>query len=455
MVFKSIDPSNKEVFAEYPEHSEGDVEAIVLACHKAHASWARQSIGTRAALLRAVAAQLRRETEPFAELMAKEMGKPLVEGRAEVHKCAWVCEYYAENAAEMLAPKPVATDATHSFVSYQPLGVIVAIMPWNFPLWQVFRAAVPALMAGNGVLLKHAPNVMGCATQIERLLTEAGLPGSLFRSLRIDIEATSRVLGHPLVRAATLTGSVRAGRAVAARAGELIKKTVLELGGSDPYLILADADLELAARVCAQSRLVNGGQSCIAAKRFVVVESVQAEFEERFVEQLASYRVGDPCDEATQLGPMAREDLRRHLHEQVTATIQGGARVLLGCEPAPGPGLFYPPSALTDVPRGTPAYDEELFGPVAAILPVPDEPAAIRTANDTVYGLGAAVFTRDVKRGERIAETQLMAGCCAINTLVKSDPRLPFGGVKSSGYGRELGVLGIREFVNAKTVYRA
>jgi succinate-semialdehyde dehydrogenase/glutarate-semialdehyde dehydrogenase len=305
------------------------------------------------------------------------------------------------------------------------------------------------------MLLKHAPSVLGCAAEIERLAVEAGLPGGLLGVLRIDVEATGRVLADPRVSAATLTGSVVAGRAVAARAGELSKKTVLELGGSDPYLILADADLELAARVCAQSRLINGGQSCIAAKRFIVDHRVREEFETRFIAQLASYRMGNPCEETTRIGPMARLDLRDHLHEQVQATTRAGARVLLGCEKPDGPGAFYPPSAMTDVPPGSPAYEEELFGPVAAILPVPDEAAAIRTANDTAYGLGAAIFTRDVARGERIAELELEAGCCAINTLVKSDPRLPFGGIKASGYGRELGTLGIREFVNAKTVYRA
>ena len=454
MSFYSIDPTSGEVFATYSAHDTTQVETILAECFEAWTHWRPRSYRDRGAPLRSIADELRERREPLAALMAREMGKPISEGRGEVNKCAWVCEHYAEHAAAYLGQESVNTDAANSFVGYQPLGVVLAIMPWNFPLWQVFRAAAPALMAGNAVLLKHAPNVMGCAQEIERLVGDAGLPRGLLRSLRIDIETTSRVLADPRVAAVTLTGSVRAGRAVAARAGDLLKKSVLELGGSDPYLILEDADLEHAARVCARSRLINGGQSCIAAKRLIVVERVRQEFEARLVAELKRYRVGNPLDESTQIGPMARLDLRDELHRQVRASVAGGARVLLGCKQPTGPGSFYPPSALTDVSAGTPAYEEELFGPVAAILPVPDEAGAIRTANDTTYGLGAAVFTRDVERGERIAERELEAGCCAVNTLVQSDPRLPFGGVKSSGYGRELGTLGIREFVNAKTVYR-
>ncbi len=455
MSFASIDPSNGLQWATHPAHDPGQVEAILAESARACASWRMIRFGERAVLLRAVAAELRQRSEPLSVLMAREMGKPVTEGRAEVHKCAWVCEHYADHGAEFLAPEEVATDANRSFVSYQPLGAILAIMPWNFPLWQVFRAAAPALMAGNGILLKHAPNVMGCALEIERLVATAGLPRGLLGVLCVDVETTGRVLADPRVAAVTLTGSVSAGRAIAARAGELLKKSVLELGGSDPYLVLADADVELAARVCAQSRLLNAGQSCIAAKRFIVVDAVREPFESALVEHLRSYTVGHPLQEATQVGPLARADLRDRLHEQVQATLRAGARARLGCQLPAGPGWFYPPSLLTDVPPNSPAAREELFGPVATLLAVPDEAAAIRAANDTPYGLGAAVFTRDVRRGERIAEEELEAGCCAVNAFVKSDPRLPFGGIKASGYGRELGALGIREFVNAKTIYRA
>jgi succinate-semialdehyde dehydrogenase/glutarate-semialdehyde dehydrogenase len=364
-----------------------------------------------------------------------------------------VCEYYAEHAEAFLADEEVETEASRSFVTFRPLGVVLAVMPWNFPFWQVFRFAAPGLMAGNAAVLKHASNVFGCALAIEDVFREAGFPRHLFRTLRIGSKAVDGVIGHPRVRAATLTGSVGAGRAVAKKAGGELKKTVLELGGSDPYLILEDADLDAAVETCVTSRLINSGQSCIAAKRFIVPRRILAEVEERFVAGMRAKTMGDPLDEGSDLGPQARDDLRDDLHRQVEASVEKGARLLLGGEVPETSGAWYPPTVLSGVGPGMPAYEEETFGPVAAIIPVADEEEAIRVANDSDFGLGAAVFTRDAARGEEIAARRLDAGCCFVNAIVKSDPRLPFGGVKHSGYGRELGVFGIREFVNVKTVW--
>jgi succinate-semialdehyde dehydrogenase/glutarate-semialdehyde dehydrogenase len=388
---------------------------------------------------------LRERKDELAMLMALEMGKPLAQGRAEAEKCAWVCEYYAAEAEGFLRPETIATDATRSFVAFTPLGVVLAVMPWNFPLWQVFRFVAPGLMAGNAGLLKHSSNVSGCALAIEEIVHGAGFPRDLFRTLLVPSKAVAGIIEAPEVKAVTLT--------VAATAGRSLKKTVLELGGSDPYLILEDADLELAAETCAASRLINGGQSCIAAKRFVVVEAVQERFERLFVERMQARKMGDPLEEGIDIGPQARTDLRDELHGQVEKTVAGGARVLLGGERPAGPGAFYPPTVLTGVKKGMPAHDEELFGPVGAVITVKDEAEAVHVANDSVFGLGAAVFTRDAARGERLAERALEAGACFVNSLVKSDPRLPFGGIKESGYGRELSSFGIREFVNVKTVY--
>ncbi|MEO7956167.1 MAG: aldehyde dehydrogenase family protein, partial [Fibrobacteria bacterium] len=339
------------------------------------------------------------------------------------------------------------------YVAFQPLGVILAVMPWNFPFWQVFRFAAPALMAGNACVLKHAANVQGCAEAIQALLIEAGFPTGLFRNLPVTAERTGLILEHCAVAAVTLTGSVAAGRAVAAQAGSLLKKSVLELGGSDAYLILEDADLETAAAICAKSRLINAGQSCIAAKRFLVVDAVRSPFEKLFTAAMAAVRTGDPAREDTVMGPLARRDLRESLHRQVEGSLALGARLLCGGAIPEGPGAFYPPTVLTDVGPGMPAFAEELFGPVAAVIPVRNEAEAIRVANDSRFGLGAAVFTRDAPRGERIAAQELEAGNCFVNALVRSDPALPFGGIKDSGYGRELSRFGIREFVNIKTVY--
>ena len=396
---------------------------------------------------------LRDKVGEFARLMALEMGKPVRDGRLEIEKCAWVCDYYAEQAAAILSPEIIATDAAKSYVTFQPLGVVLAVMPWNYPFWQVFRFAVPALMAGNAGVLKHSANVPGCALAIEDVFRQAGFPENIFQTLMISGERVEKVIENPLVKAVTLTGSKPAGQAVAAAAGRLLKKSVLELGGSDPYIVLEDADLEAAAAACAASRLLNSGQSCIAAKRFVVVEAVRKTFETLLVDQMRAKKMGDPMEESVEIGPQARFDLRDDLHRQVRQSVEKGARCLLGGKLPDGPGAFYPPTVLTDVHKGMPAYDEETFGPVAAVIGVKDEKEAIRVANDTVFGLGAAVFTRDIARGERIAATALEAGSCFVNAFVKSDPRLPFGGIKESGYGRELSHYGIKEFVNIKTVY--
>jgi succinate-semialdehyde dehydrogenase/glutarate-semialdehyde dehydrogenase len=455
MALRSVDPRDGSLVREYHETAPGEVAATLAAAAREFSRWSRTSFRERSAALGRAGTLLRERRDALARLMALEMGKPVAQGRAEADKCAWVCEHYAQNAERFLAPEDAPSDAARSYVAFEPLGVVLAVMPWNFPLWQVFRFAAPALMAGNTGLLKHASNVPGCALAIEEILHAAGVPRDAFRTLLVGSDRVAGLIEAPEVAAVTLTGSTPAGRAVAAKAGACLKKTVLELGGSDPYVVLEDADLEQAAETCAASRLINGGQSCIAAKRFVVVQPVVRQFEELLVERMRARRMGDPLDEKTDVGPQARRDLRDDLARQVDASVARGARLLLGGTVPDGPGAFYPPSVLSGVAPGMPAFDEELFGPVAAIVTARDEADAIRLANHTVFGLGAAVFTRDAARGERIARQELQAGSCFVNSFVKSDPRLPFGGIKQSGYGRELGAFGIREFVNVKTVYVA
>ena len=386
--------------------------------------------------------------------MTAEMGKPLAQSVAEIEKCALVCEYCAAHGARILADQTPPIAPAQARVLFQPLGVVLAIMPWNFPFWQSFRAAAPALMAGNTMVLKPAPITAGCGLAIEKVFQRAGAPRGIFQTVLVETGQAAALIADPRVRAVTLTGSTRAGQSVAALAGAAMKPGVFELGGSDAYLILHDADLEHAAQICAQSRLINSGQSCIAAKRFVVVRSVRREFERRLVEIMAASRVGDPTDPANSVGPLARADLRDHLHEQVRRSVRRGARVLLGGKPLPGPGFFFAPTVLTDVLPGMPAYEEELFGPVAAIIEVRDEAGAVAVANDSIYGLGAAVFSRNRTRARRIA-AQIEAGAIAVNDFVRSDPTLPFGGIKQSGYGRELGEWGLRSFLNVKTVVGA
>jgi succinate-semialdehyde dehydrogenase/glutarate-semialdehyde dehydrogenase len=452
MTVFSINPATEERVAEYTEHSADEIEKILEGASEAYRAWRATGFAERAARMNAAAQILRASQEQYARLMAGEMGKPLQQGRSEVEKCAWVCDYYADQAAHFLEPELVKTDASRSVVVFEPLGILLAVMPWNFPFWQVFRAAVPAMMAGNSVVLKHASNVFGCGLAIEDLFARAGFPTALFRTLLVRSGRVNDLIDNPLIRAVTLTGSAAAGKAVAAKAGQALKKTVLELGGSDPYLILEDANLEQAAHFCAVSRLINSGQSCIAAKRFIVIDKVRPQFEKLFVGHMGAARMGDPLQEGITVGPLARQDLRETLHQQVQRSISQGARVLLGGSIPQGKGTFYPPTVLSEVKKRMPVYDEETFGPVAAIIDVANEAEAIRTANDSSFGLGAAVFTSSIERGERVA-AQLEAGCCFVNDYVRSDPRLPFGGLKESGYGRELAIFGIREFVNIKTIY--
>jgi len=453
MKITSINPATGKTNKTYDEMTPQEVSEIINKADKAFQGWKKTSFTERSILMKKAAQALREDLEMHAKLMAEEMGKPITAGRAEAEKCAWVCDYYAENAENFLQPEMVETDASKSYVTFQPLGVILAVMPWNFPYWQVFRFAAPGLMAGNVGVLKHASNVPGCALAIENVFKKAGFPEYVFRTLLIGSRQVDAVIENPLVKAATLTGSTPAGRAVGKKAGEMLKKSVLELGGSDPYIILEDANLEEAVKTCVTSRLINSGQSCIAAKRFIVVEPIRERFEQMYVKEMQTRKMGDPMKEDTEVGPQARHDLRDDLHRQVLESIKKGARCLVGGEIPEDKGAYYPPTVLTDVKKGMPAYDEELFGPVAAIIPVRDEDEAVAVANDSVFGLGAAVFTENVIRGEDIAADKLEAGCCFVNAFVKSDPRLPFGGIKESGYGRELSHYGIKEFVNIKSVY--
>ena len=448
----SLNPATGRFLRRHRAQSARAAAAAAARAGTAFRAWRRLTFAARARHLRAVAGVLRGDLETHARLITAEMGKPITQARAEIEKCALVCDHYARHAAALLADERPPGAPANSFVTYQPLGPVLAVMPWNFPYWQVFRAAAPALMAGNTLLLKHASNVGGCARAIAGVFRRAGLPAGVFQTVLVGSDQVPALVRHPAVKAVTLTGSTEAGREVAALAGAALKPCVLELGGSDPYVILADADLDLAAEVCARARLVNSGQSCIAAKRFIVVRAVRAAFERRLVARIAARRVGPPEDPATEVGPMARADLRSALHRQVRRSVRLGAKLLLGGRPRPGPGWFYEPSVLTDVRPGMPAFDEEMFGPVAAIVPVADAEAALAAANDTPFGLGAAVFTRDRRRGRRIAAAGLDAGLVFVNDSVRSDPTLPFGGIKDSGYGRELGPFGIRAFVNIKTV---
>ncbi len=452
MKITSINPATGKTIKTYDEMTPQQAASAVEHAHETWTSWRKTPFAQRGRLMTRAAVILRERKHELAKLMAVEMGKPLTQGIAEAEKCALVCDYYAEHAEVHLAPDVIKTEGSKSYVAFEPLGVVLAVMPWNFPLWQVFRFAAPALMAGNAGVLKHSSNVPGCALVIEEIFRQAGFPQGTFRTLLIGSRQVEAVIQHPLVRAVTLTGSTPAGKSVATQAGAVLKKTVLELGGSDPYVVLEDAALDLAVQTCVNSRLINSGQSCINAKRFIVVEPILPAFTERYVALMKTKKVGDPLLEGTDVGPLARHDLRDELHQQVLASIKHGAKLLLGGEIAPGPGAYYPPTALAEVKPGMPAYDDELFGPVAAIIRAKDEEDAVRIANDSVFGLGAAVFTQDVERGERVAR-ELEAGSTFVNALVASDPRLPFGGIKQSGYGRELGSYGIREFVNVKTVY--
>jgi succinate-semialdehyde dehydrogenase/glutarate-semialdehyde dehydrogenase len=452
MSFRSINPVNGNTLRVIDAFTPTELESALRASSTAGAAWRRYAVRERSRLLNAAAGHLQGNAGEFAELMTLEMGKPIREARAEIEKCAWVCEYYAEQGPSFLEDEPIGSDASRSLVAWQPLGAVLAVMPWNFPFWQVFRFAAPALMAGNTALLKHASNVPQCALAIESVFAASGFPDGVFRSLMIPSAQVAGVIADARVQAVTLTGSEPAGREVAAAAGKHLKKSVLELGGSDAFVVLEDADLELAAREAVTARFLNSGQSCIAAKRFILVESIAEDFLQRFKAGVEALVVGDPLDEQTQVGPLARADLRDQLHAQVQDSLAAGAVAVTGCRPLEGPGAYYRPSILDRVVPGMPAWGEELFGPVASVIRAPDEQGAVRIANDSEFGLGGSVWTRDSVRGERVAR-QLECGCAFVNGLVKSDPRLPFGGVKHSGYGRELSRLGMHEFMNAKTVW--
>jgi succinate-semialdehyde dehydrogenase/glutarate-semialdehyde dehydrogenase len=455
MSILSVNPVNGAIIKTYQEDSEELIDQKIEDVHQAWLSYKETDFKGRAKLLLQVSKLLIERKDQLAELMALEMGKPLKDGVAEILKCASVCEYYAKNGAEFLSDQIIKTIATKSYVSFQPIGVVLAIMPWNFPFWQVFRFVAPALMAGNCGVLKHSSGVTGCAIEIEKVIEDAGFPPHVFKTLICNSKAIPKVIENPYIKAVTLTGSTEAGKKVAGQAGKLIKKTVLELGGSDPYLILEDADLEKAAKICANARLINNGQSCIAAKRFIVVKSIAEKFTKLFKTEMESKKTGDPFHEDTDLGPMARAELRDELHKQVLKSIEQGAKCILGGEipKMEGKHAYYQPTILTNVKKGILAYDQEIFGPVAAIITAKDTEDAIRIANDTNFGLGAAVFTENAKLAEDIARNKLAAGSCFVNEGVKSDPALPFGGINQSGYGRELGMFGIHEFVNIKTVY--
>ncbi|MFT4062313.1 MAG: NAD-dependent succinate-semialdehyde dehydrogenase [Edaphocola sp.] len=448
----SVNPFDQQEIARYDTDSPQAIETKLRQAAKAFGEWKILAPQERAAYIRTLAGHLLRNKQYMAQIATDEMGKPISQAVAEVEKCAASLKYYADNGPQMLAPEVVNTEAGKAFVTYQPLGSVLAIMPWNFPYWQAYRALAPILTGGNAMLLKHASNVTGCALAMEKIAQEAGLPQGLFQVLLVSSADTEAIMADSRIHAVTFTGSTVAGRKVAALAGAHLKKQVLELGGSDAYVVLADADIELAAATCVQSRMTNTGQSCIAAKRFVVVEAIADEFTKMVVEKMKALTWGNPNVEGMQAGPMARMDLRNELHQQVQDSVAKGAVILCGGQLPEGLGAFYPPTVLANVKKGMPAYDEELFGPVAAVIAAKDEAEAIAIANDTEFGLGGALFTKDMAKAEAVATTMLEAGSIFVNDFVKSDARLPFGGIKQSGYGRELSYFGLREFVNVKTV---
>jgi acyl-CoA reductase-like NAD-dependent aldehyde dehydrogenase len=452
MAIRSVNPATEEELARFEEHTQADIERVLARAWEAREAWRRTSVGARAARFAELAAYLRHDRPRLGGLLTAEMGKPIVEAEAEVEKCAWTAEWFAEHAEAMLAGRAIESTATASYVRFQPLGVILAVMPWNFPLWQVFRAAIPALIGGNVMVLKHASNVPQAALEAERAFRRAGFPDGVFQSLLVGSDAVEGIVRDRRVAAVTLTGSDAAGARVAEVAGAAIKKTVLELGGSDPFVVLEDADVPAAARVACRARNQNNGQSCISAKRFIVVEAVADEFEARFAEAVAALRVGDPMERDTNVGPLARGDLVTELERQVRESVALGARAAVGGARVERPGHYYLPTVLTGVTRDMPVFREETFGPVAAVVRVRDEDEAVVVANDSQYGLGAAVWTGDDGRGRRLAE-RIEAGAVFVNGMVASDARLPFGGVNRSGYGRELSEFGLLEFQNVQTVW--
>ena len=452
MPIQTVNPATGKVLQNYALLNEEELYHRIDAAHQSFENWRNTDFALRRKHMLAISRALMTRQEEYARLMASEMGKPLAQGRQEIEKCALVCEHYAQEAETYLAPRYIATDKTKSFVCHRPLGIVFAIMPWNFPFWQVFRFAAPTLMAGNTAILKHAPISSGTGNAIAELFLDVGFPEYMFQHFLLDNELAAKVIAHEKICAVTLTGSEGAGRVVAANAANHVKKAVLELGGSDPYVVLADADLSLAARCIVTSRLNNNGQVCISAKRIIAVSEIIESLTEKIIEIVEQYKMGDPLDPETTLGPMARKDLRQTLHLQIKASETKGAVLMLGGKIPEGQGYYYPPTVLANVHPGMPAFDEELFGPVISLIRAQNESEAISLANQTKFGLGAAVFTRDLHKGERIATHELEAGSCFVNAFVTSDPRLPFGGIKHSGFGRELAQEGILAFVNVKTV---
>lgn len=451
-MIQSINPATGAVIADYQLHSPDQVDTALTAAAQAQAEWREVPISERVKLLTAMARELRVSISQTARMITEEMGKPITEAAAEIEKCAVTCDFYAESAPHFLADETIESNATHSGVVFDPLGVVLAVMPWNYPFWQFFRFAAPALAAGNGAILKHASNVPGCATEIEALMVRAGCPAGLISNLLINSRDVAAIIADDRIAAVTLTGSTEVGQIVASQAGSALKKQVLELGGSDPFIVLADADLEAAAETAVKARFINVGQSCVNAKRFIVEESIADRFVELFKQGMARLKTGDPMDPETQIGPMARENLRAELHDQVERSVASGAELILGGTEIEGGGCFYAPTLLDKVTPDHVAFREELFGPVASIIRARDADHAVALANDCEFGLGAAVWTSDLERARKMSRA-IDAGAVFINGMVASDPRLPFGGIKKSGYGRELGSFGIREFTNIKTIW--
>lgn len=460
MAITTINPTTGKTLTTYNTMTTSEVESILEKNHQAFLQWRKTDYTDRARKMKSASQYLLDNKKSFSAIITEEMGKIPKESEAEIEKCALACKYFSENAETFLAPRSIKTEKTKkSYVTYNPLGTVLAIMPWNYPFWQVFRFAAPALMAGNAAILKHSPNTTGSALAIEKIFKETNFPKDLFRTVIVDDKEIDKFISHPRIAAVTLTGSVHTGTIVAREAGNALKKVVLELGGSDPYIILEDADLNIASEIVVRGRMQNLGQSCISPKRILIVKSIFDEFKDIVMTKMKNYSIDKDSSinfekghEIKQLAPMARKDLRDHLHSQVKDSVEKGATLLQGGFLPEGPGFYYPPTILSDIKQGMPAYEEELFGPVISLIEVKDEQQAIEVANNTRFGLGAAVFTQDLARGERIATEEIEAGACFVNDGVKSDPRLPFGGIKSSGFGRELSEEGIKEFVNIKTV---
>ncbi len=454
MLLRSINPASGEIVREFPEYQWEEIDNIIRDVKEAYGTWRKSKVDDRITCVLELAKLLEIKKEGLAFTISIEMGKPINESRSEIDKCIRLCNYYCDNIHTFLKKQVIATEATESYVSFQPLGVVLAIMPWNFPFWQVFRFAIPSILAGNTVVLKHASNVPGCSIALEDLFVESNFPDHVFRSVLVSNRKVERMVADKRISAITLTGSTKAGQAVAETAGKYLKKCVLELGGSDPYILLDDVNIQEAVEACVKGRLINTGQSCIGAKRFIVTQKNYYEFEYLFVEKMKAASMGDPFNEKNQLGPIARGNIREDLLSQVNKSVSLGAKLICGGKfDESKNGFYFPATVLSNVQQGMPAYSQELFGPVASLIKVVDEEEAIKVANNTSFGLGAAIFTTDIEKGKYIAENEIEAGCCFVNDFVRSDPRLPFGGIKESGYGRELSIQGLHEFVNIKTIY--